>query len=299
MMPNTHPLVTVLVPTYNRASFLKETIDSVLVQNFIDFELLVVDNYSTDNTYDVVHSYSDPRIRYVCNDSNLGIIGNYNRGLRESAGDYIYLLSDDDIMCDESNLKLKVDVLEKFSNVSMVFSSFKTINSNGEIVGGNWAETSQIWPKVAASPLINGHLAFQLLYNNWNFICMHTVLVRKSTLVKHNIQFSNQLKYLLDWALWLHLSLVSDLYYLSDILVSYRVHETNTTKAISLENYAIELFSIKAGLASLFYASSDIVPKDFESIRKSTELQVGVNNKDWIKNKLSRIKRLVLGKDNY
>jgi len=297
-MPTTHPLVTVLVPTYNRASFLKETIDSVLTQNFSDFELLVVDNHSTDNTYDVVHSYLDPRIRYVCNDSNLGIIGNYNRGLRESVGDYIYLLSDDDIMCDESNLKLKVDVLEKFSNVSMVFSSFKTINSHGKVVGGNWAETSSIWPKVAATPLISGHEAFHLLYNNWNFICMHTVLVRRSTLVKYNIQFSNQLKYLLDWALWLHLSLVSDLYYLSDVLVSYRVHESNTTKTISFENYAIELLSIKAGLASLFYASSEIVPKDFESIKKSVELQIGGSNEGWIKGKLNRIKNIVLNKDN-
>jgi len=295
-MPNTHPLVTVLVPTFNRASFLKETIDSVLIQSLSDFELLVIDNHSTDNTYDVVHSYRDPRIRYVCNDSNLGIIGNHNRGLREALGDYIYLLSDDDVMCDESNLKLKVDVLEKYSNVSMVFSSFKTIDSKGEVVGGNWAETSLIWPKVVASPLMAGHEAFDLLYNNWNYICMPTVLVRRSTLVKYNIQFSNQLRYLLDWAFWLHLSLVSDLYYLSDVLVSYRVHDTNTTKAISFENYATELLSIKSGLASLFYASSEVVPKDFESIQKSIELQIGGSNKGWIKSKINRIKLAVLNK---
>src|SRR5689334_23136615 len=88
--------VTIAIPTYNRANFLKEAIESCLKQTFRDFELLVVDNASDDKTEDVVRSFKDNRISYHRNDKNLGIIGNWNKSIDLAKGELLMILGDDD-----------------------------------------------------------------------------------------------------------------------------------------------------------------------------------------------------------
>lgn len=73
------PEVTIAIPTYNRASLLKEAIQSVLNQTYKDFELLICDNTSTDNTEGVVSTFSDPRIKYHKNKNNIGMMNNWNK----------------------------------------------------------------------------------------------------------------------------------------------------------------------------------------------------------------------------
>lgn len=90
------PKITVFIPVYNRERYVAEAIDSVLAQTFPDFELLVVDDGSTDATRTVVAAYDDPRVRLVCNERNLGIPATRNRGLAEARGEYIALLDSDD-----------------------------------------------------------------------------------------------------------------------------------------------------------------------------------------------------------
>jgi glycosyltransferase involved in cell wall biosynthesis len=78
----TTPKVSVVIPTYNYAHFLDETIQSVLNQTFLDFELIIVDNNSTDNTEEVVKNYlSDNRVSFYKNDTNIGLVGNWNKCL--------------------------------------------------------------------------------------------------------------------------------------------------------------------------------------------------------------------------
>jgi len=93
------PLVTVAIPTYNSGErFLSDAIDSVLAQSFTNFELLISDNCSPDNTSDVVAEYQDPRIRYVRHETNIGANANFNYCLDDARGDYLLLLSDDDLI---------------------------------------------------------------------------------------------------------------------------------------------------------------------------------------------------------
>ena len=91
------PAVTVLLPVYNAAAFVGEAIRSVLAQTYRDFELLVIDDASTDDSEQVVRQFKDARIRYLVNESNLGITGTLNRGLSEARGDYIARMDADDI----------------------------------------------------------------------------------------------------------------------------------------------------------------------------------------------------------
>ena len=96
MTANDPPKVTVFIPVYNREAYIGTAIESILRQSFPQFELLLVDDGSTDHSVEVLRSYDDPRIRVVCNESNRGIPYTRNRGLELARGEYIALLDSDD-----------------------------------------------------------------------------------------------------------------------------------------------------------------------------------------------------------
>ena len=90
------PKVTVVIPVYNREKYLGIAVDSILSQTFPDFELLVIDDGSIDRSIDVVLSHSDPRIRLVCNNTNLGVSTTRNKGIQLARGEYLAFLDSDD-----------------------------------------------------------------------------------------------------------------------------------------------------------------------------------------------------------
>jgi glycosyltransferase involved in cell wall biosynthesis len=92
------PRVSVCVPVYNGSAFIAETLHSILAQTYRDFELLVTDNQSTDGTVEIVRRITDPRIRLVINDTNLGPIGNFNRALSMARGARVKIVCADDLL---------------------------------------------------------------------------------------------------------------------------------------------------------------------------------------------------------
>jgi glycosyltransferase involved in cell wall biosynthesis len=104
-------IITVVITTYNRASLLIESIKSVLNQTFSDFELVIVDDHSSDNTPDLVKSFQDSRIRYIRHDENKGLAASRNTGLRYARGKYIAYLDDDDQWLPEK-LARQLEVME-------------------------------------------------------------------------------------------------------------------------------------------------------------------------------------------
>jgi len=113
------PLITIIIPTYNRADLIGEAIGSVLVQTYSNWELLVIDDASTDETETVVADYikkdSDGtnRISYIKNVANLGISKTRNRGLREARGEYIAMLDSDDVWLDREKLAKQIEAFQK------------------------------------------------------------------------------------------------------------------------------------------------------------------------------------------
>jgi glycosyltransferase involved in cell wall biosynthesis len=99
------PKVTVVIPVYNREKYVRDAIASILAQTFTDFELLVIDDGSTDGSQEVVRSYCDPRIRLVCNETNQGIPKTRNTGIRLARGEYLAFLDSDDWACPERLMK--------------------------------------------------------------------------------------------------------------------------------------------------------------------------------------------------
>jgi glycosyltransferase involved in cell wall biosynthesis len=120
------PLVTVAIPTYNRASLLREAIQSVLGQSLTDIEVFVSDNASTDNTPAVMQSFRDSRIRYERLPRNVGLYENMSRCLRLGTAQYVTLLTDDDRMLG-GNLERKVALLEQYPKVDLVHSAFELV----------------------------------------------------------------------------------------------------------------------------------------------------------------------------
>ena len=124
------PKVTVFIPVYNRERYVAEAIASVLAQTFEDFELLVVDDGSTDGTRDAVAAVADARVRLVCNGRNLGIPATRNRGLAEARGEYLALLDSDD-WCYPERLARQVAFLEAHPDYAEVGSWGRAMDQAG------------------------------------------------------------------------------------------------------------------------------------------------------------------------
>lgn len=118
------PLVSVIMPTYNYGQFIGEAVKSVLSQSYEDIELIVVDNYSTDNTKGIVKSFDDPRIRYF-KFSNKGIIAkSRNFAIKKSLGEYIAFIDSDDVWFSEK-LSIQMDYLRDNPEIALITSSLK------------------------------------------------------------------------------------------------------------------------------------------------------------------------------
>lgn len=112
-MTNSKPDFSIVIPTFNRARFLKVAISSVLKQRNISFEIIIGDNASTDKTYDIVKSFKDRRIKYFRNDKNLGFAENIRKCFKKTSGMYIFTLGDDDLILDDNTLFFILKVMNK------------------------------------------------------------------------------------------------------------------------------------------------------------------------------------------
>ena len=118
-----HPKVSVLIPTYNAVGFIKNTLDAVLKQTFQDFEIVIIDDASTDETENIIRSFSDSRIRFFKNEKNLGITDTRNKLCSKALGEYIAVLDHDDI-CLPKRLEEEVKFLDEHPDISMVGTYF-------------------------------------------------------------------------------------------------------------------------------------------------------------------------------
>ncbi len=122
--------VSIVIPTYNGADFIKATLDSVFDQTYIDFEVVVSDDGSTDKTIEIVESFDDPRLRVVDDRSHVGAAGNWNRALSHARGEYVKIPAQDDLLYPE-NLKIQVDALDGNEALSLVAVQRDIIGADG------------------------------------------------------------------------------------------------------------------------------------------------------------------------
>ena len=270
------PLVSVLIPTFNRSRLLMLAIESVLSQHYENLEIIVVDNNSTDDTEKLVGLFNGHNIIYVKNKINIGAVHNYNRALQMATGKYIHFFSDDDIMLQPDCISFKVAVFERYECVGLVHSDIQIIDDFGEVTYGHWASNNKEWLAVNSSPLMGKKQAHALLYDNWIFISMPSVMVRKSILDEYRIEFNNQLKFLVDWDMWLKISLFGDFYFINQKLISYRNHSKNESKDLNMDKdvHFLELMIAKLGLVNLYSQNTNQSEVKMLEIVRSTKSQL-------------------------
>jgi glycosyltransferase involved in cell wall biosynthesis len=206
------PLVSVTMPAYNAEKYIKETIESVLNQSFRDFELIIVNDASTDGTKDVVLSLNDPRIRYYENDVNSGIVATRNHCLRRSAGKYIAVLDSDDISMPD-RLEKQVKFLEANTGYGLCGTFYRVIDSDGNPSVNIEVPTS--------FPDIKTFLVFNTCF------CHSSVMIRRELINESG--FTTGYDIIEDYEMAYRLSEMTKLANLPEFLTQYRVHGKNQT----------------------------------------------------------------------
>lgn len=202
-------------------------IESVLSQDFDDFELLVIDDNSPDNTASIVESFKDKRIRYLKNDVNLGPQGNWNRCLVEAKGRYFKLLPHDDVLANNC-LRLQVEVLDsdRDQSIALVFCSRNIINPQDRVIA------SRGYPVKASGRLPGIKVISKCIRHGTNLIGEPGAVMFRKDLAEKIGQFDASIPYIVDLDYWFRLLLYGDAYYIDEPLASFRISSGSWSVAI-------------------------------------------------------------------
>jgi teichuronic acid biosynthesis glycosyltransferase TuaG len=206
------PLISVIVTTYNRVELLSLTLDSILRQTYINLEVIVVSDGSTDGTDDFMGSFNDSRISYLKLEYNSGLPAVVrNLGIKNSSGEYIAFCDDDDLW-DLYKLELQLIAINKFD---LCFTNRRFINDSGKRI------------KFRSIYIPTTYSIFNLLMTN--YISLSTVLVRKDVINKFiGFNENKEFKASEDYDLWARMLINKIKFcYCSENLISYRVHNSN------------------------------------------------------------------------
>ncbi len=238
------PTVSVLMPTYNRARLLPEAIASVLAQEVTDFELLVLDDGSTDDTAEVVATIEDPRLRYIAC-PHRGISMTLNAGLDRARGTYVARLDSDDTWHPEL-LSVLLPVLEADSQLGFVYGRGRAMNEDGAPL----PHVQGIPPRYPRAPLES------LLFDDCT--CNVALLARREVIVEAG-RFDESLTANEDWDMWLRVALRHPFRFVDRELASIRWHRDNLT---GLNSAALEdvLASRRTPLDKIF-EHPDLAPE--------------------------------------
>jgi len=208
------PKISVLMPAYNSEKYIAQAINSILNQTFTDFELIIINDGSTDNTHNVISTFTDSRIRYYQNDGNKGLTFVRNRLIYLSNCKYIAFLDSDDI-AEKTRLEIQYNVLKSNVNIGLVSSSVKSLNENGEYDNRSWKfDLNSVSLKI--------HLLF------YNPIVTSSVMFKTEDLPTEI--FRNGYPPCEDYDLWVRMLLHTKGTVLSDFLGTYRLYYNSVSK---------------------------------------------------------------------
>ncbi len=206
------PKVTVLLPIYNGEKYLKEAIESVLGQTFKDFEFLIINDGSTDNSVKIINSYQDPRIKLIYNEKNLGLIASLNKGFELIQTEYIARMDCDDISSPDRLLK-QINYLDQHPKIGVLGSWVKIIGDY-DFVGKYYIQHEEI----KASLLFNSSLAHP------------SVVIRKKILDRCNFRYNEKFKHAEDYEMWTRMIEITNFANLPEPLLFYRKHSESISK---------------------------------------------------------------------
>lgn len=233
------PLVSIIIPTYNRSNLLLKAIESVLEQTYSNFELLIVDDNSKDNTFEVIKNINDNRLKYIKLETNMGGSFARNKGIKESTGDFIAFLDSDDKWTN-SKLEKQMNIFKDNKEVGVVYSGI-IINSE-----------NNARDKVIFTPKEQGDILHQLLKSN----CVGTTsaVIVKSELIKKEMGFDASLPSCQDWDLWIRLAKITKYGFVNEPMVEYFEHNGDRITT----NYS----AVAKGHEIIYHKYRDLIDKE-------------------------------------
>ncbi len=208
------PKVTVLLPVYNNGQFLYAAMDSILVQTWADMEVLAIDDGSTDDSLQILRSYSDLRICIVEHPKNKGLIATLNEGIAMAKGQYIARMDGDDVMAPE-RIAEQVAYLDSHPEVAVLGSFVAFMNTDGEVTG--------TWGTDRATP---DEAPIHAMLPRTNCIAHPSVMIRRAALGE--LRYDPRQVGAEDWDLWLRMRSRGLCFAkLPKVLLNYRVHSTS------------------------------------------------------------------------
>ena len=244
------PLITFIIPCYNYARYLPDCLNSILQQEGkFDFEIILIDDASTDDTGEVIRSYNDPRIRVITHAVNVGHAGTISEGLKLARGEYVARIDPDD-RYRPGYLSRVIPKFEAHPEVGLVYGNVSLIDEHGATSVGRG-------DRVHGGRDYKGCELVALL--GQNFICAPSVMARREAWLKA-LPVPEWLAFN-DWYFTLMMARQYEFYYLDEVLADYRVHGTNHHSRIVLN---------KTEEPSIFW----LLDKIFSTPETSPELEI-------------------------
>lgn len=204
----TIPKLTVLLPVFNAEAFLSEAVESILGQSFTDFELLVINDGSTDHSREILTALSDPRVVIVDNDGNRGLIYTLNHGIAIARGEYIARMDADDIAV-SNRFEKQVAFLDEHSQVALLGSWAELIDCSGKYI------------QLLQSPTGNNNIQKNLLNAN---CFIHPSVMFRTAIIREEGGYHQDAIHAEDYEMWLRIAENHEVDNLPEPLIFYRIH---------------------------------------------------------------------------
>lgn len=268
IMNSFEPLVSVITPAYNHEKFISDTIESVINQTYQNWEMLVVDDCSTDGSWEIIQEWTkkDSRIKAFRNNENKGLIPNWEFLTDNSKGNYIAFLEGDDYFC-KDNLKKKIEIFEKYPDLGMVYCNFSIVNESGVDIMKNYYSKQEIKTfrneKIKPEEYLLSSLAPFSTYSQ----IMITREVIKNTGLPRSLDQEAKIFLPSDWDFNFRTSINNKIYFVDEDLLKYRKHSSNNSSntlraaehyELLFRDYEKEFSKNKAVLGAIEYQRGKI-----------------------------------------
>ena len=209
------PELSIIMPVYNSAKYVVEAVDSLLSQSYSNFELIIINDASTDGTAELLDNIQDERIRLLNNDKNMGIVYSRNRGLAVARGDFIAPFDGDDVASPEKFEK-QIDFLNKNTSYALLGSWVKIIDDKGNLM-------KQKWRLHARPELIPSILLFR------NYFVQSSVVIRRNAIPVGGYKPISDVGE--DYRMWIEVARKYPTWNFPDYLIKYRIHGSSITNS--------------------------------------------------------------------
>lgn len=219
------PLASVCIPAYNNAAYIKETIDSILNQTYPNFELVICDDNSKDDTAKVIENIKDSRIKFYKNEKNLGMSGNWNNCLRKCQGEFIKLVCADDMLAKDC-LEKEVRALIGHPTAVLAESDTQLVDLKGRQKG--------FYKRYRTSGLTDGRKIARAGFFVKNYFGPPLANTFRRSVIEKTGGFDPWYTYILDYDFWVQAACLGDVYIIHEPLNYFRVRNDSNTGEVML-----------------------------------------------------------------